>query len=186
MSINPHLTNTANGLEIARRQMVLLSLTALSAIVYRPKKQTPKLEDNQTIDVYDFNNLSVNNPEPTDYFYEELGWACVLWQDYQGGSSAFSSEFAIDGDLSSRALIEPYLEELEDEQERIEQIPNWFIKAGDWLGIVMYGDTVVWYEVVGTANNSRVPNMAIQYILNYRDILPTDPISKEYENREDA
>lgn len=183
MAINQGVTNTANGNQLARRQMVLFSLTSLSAVVYRQKPVEKLLEDQKTPNVFEWDNVSVRDPEPTDYQYDFLGWVGVLWQDYNGGSTAFSGEFAVDGNLSSQAQIEPYNHELEEEQALIEDIPDWNVQLGDWVGVVLHPKVIVWYEIVGTANAVRVPNMAVQYILNYRDRVPVEPINQDFLNK---
>lgn len=191
MSINPLVHRTANGMQLARRKMVLNGLASEEAVAFRRTYDKPtSVKGNVSsddVDLTEFSAIALDNYQDSDVEYkQELGACKVLFSNYTGGTMAFSGEFAVNGDLARQAMIEPYNETFDDIQDRINNIPSWKPQRGDLVVLPVDEKHAICYEVVSVINTSKVGDFAEKYVLNYHHITGDSPILDEFNNREDS
>ncbi|MFG4332300.1 hypothetical protein ACFMKF_12100, partial [Acinetobacter baumannii] len=79
-------------------------------------------------------------------------------------------------DLVLTAQVEPFNEELDDVLERIINIPDLILKEGDLLGLMIYENLMLWFEIVNITGFSLMADFGSKYVLNRRDDLFISPI----------
>lgn len=175
--LNTAVNRVANGRRLAARRIVMNTLASITAQLWR-KNVVYDNDKNSNVpeDGLSFESLMVSAQDEPNYSYEYVGMVYVLADRFNGGYVHKNFSMVNPNDVAISAQIEPYDDALETLAERINSIPDIHLKEGDILGLSVYEDFLVWFEVVSITGQTLMADFGTKYILNRRDDLQLDPI----------
>ncbi|SDC29015.1 hypothetical protein [Acinetobacter boissieri] len=178
--LNTAVNRVAGGRRLATRRIVMNTLATVPSQIWRKHVEYSNAQDEATPNsALSFEALAVSAQDEPNYRYEHLGYAYVLIDHFNGGYVHKNQSFINPSDLSITAQIEPYDENLVTQLEQISNIPDVVLKEGDLLGLMIYQDFMLWFEIVGQTGQTMMADFGMKYILNRRDDLQFEPITSE-------
>lgn len=178
------VNRVADGRRLATRRVVMNSPTSIPCVMFRKKTvyanpSTPDEPENGL----SFEALSLSQQDEPEYEYEDLGTAFMLIDRFTGGIIHKNNSMVNPADITITAQLEPYNDELSTQAEQIKSIPEWLVQDGDLVGAMIYGETIIWFEVVGIPGQTLASDFGKKYLLNRRDDLAMSPFTEERELR---
>ncbi|WP_034424531.1 hypothetical protein [Acinetobacter schindleri] len=167
-----------NGRRLATRRIVMNTLATVTAQVWR-KEVVYTTDGNNPKSKLSFEALQTSQQDEPNYKYNHVGYASVLFDKFNGGYMSKNNAVNNPVEASLMAQIEPFDMTLPTIDDQIFKVPKWVIKEGDILGLMLYGEHVVWVEVVNLNGQTVMPDFGIKYTLNRRDDLMIEPIRGE-------
>lgn len=181
--MNPILTQLANGRRIAARSLIMGSMTASDSIIYRKSLIASPDEVDRHTDSWGGIGATTDQDDHA-YEYTRLGKAKVMQDKFTGGAMLDNRDMVNPDDSSLIMLIEPYDEEL-PEDERAITIPDWEPKEGDLVAVLLRAGIAWWLEVVGITGQTLMADNGKRYLLNARDEMTyMEPFATEFEERD--
>lgn len=182
--LNQAVNQVATGRRFAARRIVMNTLGTVPSQVWRKRViYDNPVDPNQPASVLSFEALQLSKQDEPSFAYDHVGFAYVLMDKFNGGYIHKNNSMNNPTDLSIRAQIELYDDDLLSLRDQIYTMPDEQIQEGDLLGLRVYRDFMLWFEVVGIVGASVMADFGVTYILNRRDELQHDPIIEEVENR---
>ncbi|MDO5770072.1 MAG: hypothetical protein Q4P13_11250 [Psychrobacter sp.] len=166
MSLRKENTQVVVGQRLSNRITTMRSLASIPAFAFR--KQVLPLKDKSTDrqrDTYAGVGV-IGQADEHAIDYVPLGHVLIRVIDMLGGAFHEGGTLIVPEEVSSMALIEPYLMELEDD-ERITNMPLWQPKKGDLFCFLLNGYKE-YHECVGINGNSMLAEHGKRYLLNKR------------------
>lgn len=186
MTLNPAVTQVADGRRRAVRSIVMGSLASIPCQVWR-KVLIPNQPATPTGTGFGWSDVATSEADAPQYDYEEIGYAYMLIDRFVGAAVLENNSMTDGGEAAFMAQIEPYDPNLTNDRERVASIPNWQPKKGDVFALLISADFVSWAEVVGIDGVSLMPDVGKRYTLNKLDSVDhLEPLRAEYDDRPDA
>ncbi|MFV5251676.1 hypothetical protein ACNKGT_20140 [Acinetobacter baumannii] len=175
--LNRSVNQVANGRRLAARRVVMNALASIPAQIWRKEVifNNPA-EDSKPLDPLSFEANTLSIQDEPNYKYEYKGAAYVHFDKFNGGYIQKNFSMNNPSDLVLTAQVETFNDELDDVLERIINIPDLIIKEGDLLGLMIYENLMLWFEIVNITGFSLMADFGSKYVLNRRDDLFISPI----------
>lgn len=181
--MHPMMNAVANGRRRAARTIVLNAPMAICAQVWRrvtEQQTTPKAQVDEQMG---WDDVALSDGDEPDVQYEQIGYACLLFDRYTGGAVLENNTGTLGMDAASLAQIEPFYEDATGYQ-RIDDVPDWTPQVGDVFGLLIDPRFVQWLELVDITGQTMMPDFGKHYVLNRRDDLThLEPFAGEFEDR---
>lgn len=177
--LNQAVNRVANGRRMAARRIVMNTLATIPAQVWRKSiTYSNQYDSTEPSDPLSFEANAVSQQDEPNYEYDYLGTAYILADHFNSGYIHKNTNLNNPSDLVIQAQIEPYDDSLKTMREQINHIPEMVLKEGDLLGLMVYSDFTLWFEIVGMTGQTLMADFGTKYILNRRDELPLSPIEQ--------
>lgn len=146
--LNRSVNQVANGRRLAARRVVMNALASIPAQIWRKEVifNNPA-EDSKPLDPLSFEANTLSIQDEPNYKYEYKGAAYVHFDKFNGGYIQKNFSMNNPSDLVLTAQVEPFNDELEDVLDRIINIPDLILKEGDLLGLMIYENLMLWFEM---------------------------------------
>lgn len=175
--LNTAVNRVANGRRLAARRIVMNTLASVTAQLWRKHVVYDNSQDKTEPESgLSFEALAVSAQDEPNYSYEYIGMVYVLADKFGGGYVHKNFSMVNPSEVAISTQIEPYDDTLQSLAEQINNIPDMHIQEGDLLGLSVYEDFLVWFEVVSLTGQTVMADFGTKYILNRRDDLQLDPV----------
>ena len=184
MSLNPAVNRVANGRRLAARRIVMNTLASVDSQVWRKRVVYNNPTDpNVPSDPLSFEANALSQMDEPNYEYDFIGMAFVLADKFNGGYISKNYTMNNPTDITIMAQIEAYDEGMCTLAEQINFIIDLELREGDLLGLMIYADFMIWFEIVAISGQTMMSDFGRKYVLNRRDELSVNPIKDELINR---
>lgn len=178
------VNRVADGRRLATRRVVMNSPASIPCIMYRKTTlYANPVSAEEPVDELSFEALSLSKQDEPEYKYDDLGTAWLLMDKFNGGVIHKNNSMINPSDITILAQLEPYDLEQPTPHAQISNIPAWLPQEGDLVGAMIYGETIIWFEVTGISGQTLMSDFGKKYMLNRRDDLPMSPFEEERELR---
>ncbi|GAA5003350.1 hypothetical protein GCM10023206_06980 [Acinetobacter puyangensis] len=176
--LNTAVNRVANGRRLVARRVVMNTLASVQAQIWRKNIIYDNADISEPLDPLSFEALAVSQQDEPNYSYEYIGMAYILADKFNGGYVHKNFSMVNPDDVAIFAQIEPYDSSYEQISDQITKIPDFTLNEGDLLGLSVYQDFMVWFEIVSITGQTIMADFGTKFILNRRDDLQLDPIKE--------
>lgn len=186
MTLNPAVTQVADGRRRAVRSIVMGSLASIPCQVWR-KVLIPSQPATPTGTGFGWSDVATSEADAPKYDYEVVGYAYMLIDRFVGAAVLENNSMTDSGEAAFMAQIEPYDPDITNDRERVTTIPAWQPQKGDAFALLISAEFVSWAEVVGIDGVSLLPDTGKRYTLNKLDNIDhLEPLRAEYDARSEV
>lgn len=180
MSLHHKTPIVADGRRQAARAIVLQSMSSLPCFAFAKSIiNDPNSAFDRRVDET-WGGLGVaSDAEEHAFDYEPLGHAMMTMERFMGGMLHDADASVVADEVMVMGLVEPYDHTLTG-RDRLINVPDWTLKKGDLLCILLAADHYIYLECVGRLAQSIMTDFGVKYVFNQKhDLDFLDALDKD-------